>query len=526
MDQQIKKFVGRLRLWLFGRELVQDLLLCISTGVFLGAVLEVISFFVPWYSVHYWAAGAVSAGAAAALILALCRCPSEHRAAMILDRTGLKERTVTALELSGDVSLFAELQKKDTLEKLSGIRLHRQLPMGITWKRPCLLAAVCILFTVTCLLPSPAKAKAKDMHKVEKQAEEQIEKVEKVRKELKNDKQAEEQEKEYETLLDSIQKELKEADSREALEKALERAGYKLNQAAEKAEQKDIKDKMSQLSHSLNPDQGTRADAGQDKNGKKQAAEKQKAAGEAQALLKKLQEAGDLSNLSEEELAAAREALEKLANMADNQELASSLQSAASQIASGTAAADDLAAAQAAVSALKSAAASQLASAGGQSGSGNSNAGNSGSGNNGNSGSGNSGNGAGSGSGSGSGSGNGNGNGAGSGSGSGNGGSGSGTGTGWNYGSKNGKEKDITYNGEMVSVPGGTGDDENLTGRQNQGTSYVIQGGDSLTWSGNSVDYNQVIGEYSKQALSQISNSDYPAGVQDIVKSYFEELNQ
>lgn len=78
----------------------------------------------------------------------------------------------------------------------------------------------------------------------------------------------------------------------------------------------------------------------------------------------------------------------------------------------------------------------------------------------------------------------------------------------------------------MVSVPNGTSDDENLTGRKNEGTSYVTEGGDSLTWSGDSVEYGQVIGEYSKQALSEIQGSDYPAGVQDIVKSYFEQLNQ
>lgn len=521
MDHQIKKFVGRLRLWLFGRELAHDLLWCVPAGVLLGAVLEIVSFFIPWYSVHYWAAGAVAAGAAAAVILAVCRRPSERRAAMILDRTGLKERTVTALELSGDDSLFAELQKKDTLEKLSDIRLRRQLPMGITWKRPCLLGVLCILLAVTCFLPSPAKTKAKDMHKVAKQAEAQIEKVEKVREELIEDEQLKQQAEEYEALLDSIRKELKEADSQEALDKALERAGYKLKQAAEQAENKTAKDRMNQLSLSLNPDQGSKTANGQDKTGTEQMAELQKAAEEAEELLKKLQEAGDLNSLSEEELEAAREALEKLAEMTDNQELSSSLQSAVSQIASGTAAAGDLASAQAAVSALKNAAASQLASAGGQSGSGNSN-----SGNNSNSGGSNSGNGSGSRNGSGSGSGNGSGSGSGNGSSSGSGGNGSGTGTGWNYGSKNGKEKDITYNGEMVSVPGETGDDENLTGRQNEGTSYVTQGGDSLTWSGNSVDYSQVVGEYSKQALSQISSSDYPAGVQDIVKSYFEELNQ
>ena len=120
-------------------------------------------------------------------------------------------------------------------------------------------------------------------------------------------------------------------------------------------------------------------------------------------------------------------------------------------------------------------------------------------------------------------SGNGNGNGNGSGNGS---GSGSGSGTGWNYGGKKGTEKETTYNGELVSVPNGVGEDDNLTGSAGDGTSYSSQGGPSLTWSGNSVAYEQVIGSYSDQAMSKIQGSNYPAGMQDIVKNYFEQLNQ
>ena len=504
MDQQIKKFVNRLRLWIFVKQLVHALLWCMPAGLFLGAVLETVSCFVPWYDVHYWAAGAAAAGAAAAVIWALWRYPSAHKAALLLDRTGLSERTVTALDLAGDDSFLSELQKKDTWAQLSGVKFHKRLPWNVSWKNICLLAVMCVLFAGTGLLPSPARIRAKELHKVAEQAEAQIEKVEKAWKELEQEKkkQADAQIEEYGNMLEDIQKELKEADSQEALEKALERAEHKLNQAAEKTDNKSVKNRMKQLSLALNPDQKDIADEEKQKKSAdmKAAQEMKNAAEEAEKLLNQLLESENLNELSQEELEPLERTLKELAKLSSDQELAESLRKAASQMHSGKADGNTLTAAQAAVSALKKAAGTQLASGGteGQSGPGNH---------------------------SGSGTGNGTGNGSGSGTGNGT-GNGSGNGTGWNYGSKNGSEKEITYNGEMVSVPGALGDDENLTGRQNEGASYTSQGGASLTWSGNSVEYGQVIGEYSRQALSRISGSDYPAGVQDIIKSYFEQLNQ
>lgn len=533
LDRRIKRFVTRLRFWIFGKQLVHALFWCVPAGVFVGAVFEAVSYFVPWYSVHYWAAGAVLLSVLAALIWCVLHFPSAHHAALLLDETGLCERTVTALELAGNESFFAVLQKNDAWELLSRVAVRKRLPVALTWKRPVLLVTLCILFSVSCLLPSSVKIEAKNLHQVVEQAKDEIEKVEKVQDELEKEELTSKELEEYDSLMDDIRKELKEADSQEALEKALERAEKKLNQVAEKTEDQSLKDKLQQLSLALNKDGSGEKDGDQKDSSQAQASadlEKAKnmkeSAEEAEELLEKLQEAGDLSELSEEELEAMKEALENLAELAEDQELASSLQNAAAQIGSGSLSSSALASAQASVSAMKQTAGTMLASGTGQPHF--SKNGQSGSGTGNSSGSGSSGNGSGSGSGSGSGNSSGSGeSGSGSGSGgSGSGGSGSGNGTGWNYGSKNGKEKDISYNGELVSVPNGVGDDENLTGRNNEGTSYVTEGGDSLTWSGNSVEYGQVISEYSKQALSDIQSSDYPAGVQDIVKSYFEELNQ
>ncbi len=213
--------------------------------------------------------------------------------------------------------------------------------------------------------------------------------------------------------------------------------------------------------------------------------------------------------------------------LAENSDLLQQISEAASSAAGGQLSANQIASALAAAGSVRAQAQTQLAqidtyrasvaqnsgSTAADSSDGNGSAGNgSGSGNN-----------DGEGSGSGSGSGNGNGSGSGSGNGSG-GGSGNGSGGGWNYGSKNGTEETASYNGETVTVPDAVGNDENLTGEAGEGTTYSASG-NSLAWSGNEVAYDQVIGSYTKQALSKIQGANYPGGLQDLIRSYFSELN-
>mgnify|MGYP004694146553 FL=1 len=63
-----------------------------------------------------------------------------------------------------------------------------------------------------------------------------------------------------------------------------------------------------------------------------------------------------------------------------------------------------------------------------------------------------------------------------------------------------------------------------LDGKVNDSSGSLTQRGGEA-WSGTSIDYQQVIGNYSKNAYNKVEGSNYPSGVQDIVKSYFKDLN-
>ncbi len=150
-----------------------------------------------------------------------------------------------------------------------------------------------------------------------------------------------------------------------------------------------------------------------------------------------------------------------------------------------------------------------------------------------------SGDGSGQGDGSGDGSGQGDGNGDGSGQGDGNGdgsgqGDGSGDGSGQGNGSGNGQglgngrgtgSSNAVH--DYVSIPNGVADDPSLTGNKygDENSEYFRQQ-NGLAWEGEHVDYNSVIGRYTDSAYEGIVNGRYPAGMESVIRDYFENLNK
>ena len=118
----------------------------------------------------------------------------------------------------------------------------------------------------------------------------------------------------------------------------------------------------------------------------------------------------------------------------------------------------------------------------------------------------------------------------GTGTGDGTGGKGSGTGTGYNYGSSQGIEKaDKSNHGtpEQITIPGRqVGSDENLTGAGEDGTAFSQKGTQSEGFRGEVVDYGTVLGEYSQAAYGQLGDGSIPAGMESVVKNYFDGLNE
>lgn len=129
------------------------------------------------------------------------------------------------------------------------------------------------------------------------------------------------------------------------------------------------------------------------------------------------------------------------------------------------------------------------------------------------------GSGSGDGDGSGNGSGDGSGNGNGSGKGSGSGGNGSGNGPGQGTGSSDAQH-------DYVSVPNKIGDDSGTTGNKtgsDDSDYYRAQNG--LAWEGDHVSLDSVIADYTQDAYDGISSGKYPSGMENVIKDYFQNLN-
>ena len=119
-----------------------------------------------------------------------------------------------------------------------------------------------------------------------------------------------------------------------------------------------------------------------------------------------------------------------------------------------------------------------------------------------------------------------NGNQGGQGDGQGTGGEGSGQGTGEGQGSGRGTGSSSTPH-DYVSVPNAIADSESLTGNAyDHDASEYFRAQNGLSWEGNHVSHEAVIGSYERNAYEGIAAGKYPSGMENVIKEYFASFNQ
>lgn len=431
-----------------------------------------------------------------------------------VDKKGMQERFITALENIDSHDEWSVLQREDACKKIEHFRIKEQFPLKVSAKKTAGIITLILLCMVFFFTDTPAKKKAFFNYQKTRQMEnvqEKITTVEKTLDELEEKKEITAQEREaIRKNLEEYVKELKAAGTEEEIKKAKERMEKKLLNQMEDNESKDLAQAADNLSDNLHLEK--QLDARQNLE---TMAKENDAVYQAKDALEEL-----LPELSEEQLDQLMEMLneqmgkgevndETLANILSSLGEASAMELAMQVNSQGT---GDMSGGK----------------ENGQSGENNSGSGES-NGNENNSGSGEgNGNGSGSGQGNGSGNGSGNGQGNGSGNGSGNGmgnGGGNGGGSGYNYGSKTGlqHEKQQKEN-EQITIRNETGNDENLTGKKQGKGKYKVKGGNANTWSGSRIGYQQVAEEYASSAYRQIEQGKIPDSMEDVVKSYFSEI--
>ena len=121
----------------------------LTAGLGAALVLMILSFWLPIPDKWIWMGALAGGGSVLGAVINGLRPVTPRMAAQAADALGLKERTVTALELTGDNDSGASenpmcaLQRADALEALGKLN-PREIPAGSVWKRLA-AGALCLL---------------------------------------------------------------------------------------------------------------------------------------------------------------------------------------------------------------------------------------------------------------------------------------------------------------------------------------------------------------------------------------------
>lgn len=474
--------------------LFRKLLFALSVGAGAGILFQVAALAVPFYYANLYTVAALLLAAAAGIAAAFARRGTMGEAALVMDGFGFEERIVTAYEHLQEEEPLIVLQREDAMRHLRAHRDRIRIPLWPSWRQTVLFVTLAVLLIGLTMLPSAAKDRAGELHKIREVAREKEKEIEEIANELEELAQEEltpEQQAALQEMLESLQSSLTEHQQAASME-ALAAAGEKLDYKYE-----NMSSQLSELAQSL-------------QNG---ASASPATAESMQAMADKMQEMSGREPSGETSLASNQngsgQSGQNNGNSQGGQSGQNSGNSQSGQNNGNSQSGQNNGNGQ-----------NDQNSGNGQSGQNNGN----GQGDQGQSGQGQSGQGGENGNGqageNGSGQG---GNGedgqGGSGNSQGGNGQGDGSGSGRGTGSSNAPH-------DYVSVPNAIADSGNLAGNAvDHAFSEYFRTQNGLGWEGTHVSHEAVIGSYERNAYEGIAAGRYPSGMEDVIKNYFASFN-
>lgn len=191
MDQQIHLFLCKLRRRL-SVQLALDLFpYVLSAGSLLGIVHVLPAIFYPLYYANALAIFWIAVSFFLGILYFLLHTPKEIQAAHIGDTIFKKDRLLTSLELRGNDSDISRLQKEDTLSRMTACDIRKEFPFHVHRKRTLFCFLSLGIFFFLFLLPSDAKSEAYQLHAIRQKTKEEIAALEQLQQELEQEKEME-----------------------------------------------------------------------------------------------------------------------------------------------------------------------------------------------------------------------------------------------------------------------------------------------------------------------------------------------
>lgn len=227
----------------------------LATALFVGAgvglLFQAAAFLLPFYYAGLYTALALIFAAAAAFSVSFFHRRSEKEAALIMDSFGFQERIVTAYEHLGGEGTMVELQRRDAMKSLREKRGRIHIAPRVSRGKLAALVGMLALLPVLALIPSEMKERAVELHFLKEEAGKKEEEIGEILADLEELREQAAQELTEEQLgalkemADSMRSSLSEY-SQAASAEALAAAGEKLN-----FKYGDMSRQLSQLADSV-----------------------------------------------------------------------------------------------------------------------------------------------------------------------------------------------------------------------------------------------------------------------------------
>jgi len=185
----------------------------------------------------------------AGIVWSIYKFPSYYDTAKLVDGLGLKERTITALELKGNDSKLAELQKKDAINNLANDEIRKKIFIKPSLKIAILAMALIFSSIIVGFINTPSNEKALIREKNKQIIKNEIKRITKVEKELNEEDLLTLEEKEQiENVLKELKRKLDKSDNVKDIQKEALKAKKELKGIQEKIRQKKIEEIAKKLS--------------------------------------------------------------------------------------------------------------------------------------------------------------------------------------------------------------------------------------------------------------------------------------
>ena len=213
---------------------LEKLVFVLGVGAIAGILFQMVSLVMPLYYVGLYVGLAFVFAVSAAVIAAVVKRVSMEQAALVMDSFGFDERIVTAYGNLEKEGAMVELQRADAMRLLHVHQNQIQITLLPPWQKIVSLSALFIVLIILSLMPSEMKEHAKELHSVKEEAREKTAEIEDIIEALEQlvneEEMTPEQKMSFQEMVEGLQasqEEYQQASSKEMMKAASEKLAYR-----------------------------------------------------------------------------------------------------------------------------------------------------------------------------------------------------------------------------------------------------------------------------------------------------------